>query len=110
MEESKFMVKVEITEDKIYNIITFQTDSSDIRQYLEEKLLGILVPSLQQLIKRYFVESQDNTNNISHELLCDDSNPINYLAMELMRNHPKYNHRVTQHPYYRKLMEHHSNK
>ncbi len=88
--EAEFMVKVDVTDNNLFEGLAFRANSTENQQYIERELLGVLLPSLQQLIERYYDKP---------ESLRTGPNPINYLAMQLMRNHPKHCPRTVGHPY-----------
>jgi Ca2+-binding EF-hand superfamily protein len=88
-----FLVNVTIHDEDIYSYVKFKSKDDD-EFFLQEHVYGILIPSLQQLLKLAEKENE--------EALCD---PINWIAMQLLRKNTKHNNELLNHPYYIKLQE-----
>ncbi|KAF0983230.1 hypothetical protein FDP41_010295 [Naegleria fowleri] len=83
--------------------------------YLEEKLLGVVIPALQDLVKDSSLALQhedttrgDNFNQNEHlkSEIYSKVDPFNRIAMYLVRNNPKYSSEIQNHPYFKLLKEH----
>eukprot|EP01065_Artemidia_motanka_P040618 TRINITY_DN5114_c0_g1_i1.p2 TRINITY_DN5114_c0_g1~~TRINITY_DN5114_c0_g1_i1.p2 ORF type:complete len:148 (+),score=67.75 TRINITY_DN5114_c0_g1_i1:69-446(+) len=73
------------------------------RLFLEEHVLPVLVPALQELLAAV-IEKQ----RAAAQGFADGSplNPIDWLAQYLMRNNPKYSRRLDTHPYVTLIKDH----
>ena len=81
-----------------------QTHDSEQRLWMEENVLGTLVPALQELIQAVRMKQEEEQD--PHAILTPPLNPIDWLASLLMRNNPKHNINATKHPYYQLLQDH----
>eukprot|EP00670_Eutreptiella_braarudii_P004894 CAMPEP_0174283046 /NCGR_PEP_ID=MMETSP0809-20121228/3632_1 /TAXON_ID=73025 ORGANISM="Eutreptiella gymnastica-like, Strain CCMP1594" /NCGR_SAMPLE_ID=MMETSP0809 /ASSEMBLY_ACC=CAM_ASM_000658 /LENGTH=942 /DNA_ID=CAMNT_0015377659 /DNA_START=62 /DNA_END=2890 /DNA_ORIENTATION=- len=97
-------VGMSLLEDRVYSGISFETHDSEQRLWMEENVLGTLVPALQELIQAVRMKQEEEQD--PHAILTPPLNPIDWLASLLMRNNPKHNINATKHPYYQLLQDH----
>lgn len=97
--DPNFLVSISVKESEIYTGIKFEPIDSETQFYLEENLYGVLVPTLQQLL--ILLDARK-------DIIDDDVmiNPLNWLAMQIMRNNVKHNDELKGHPYFKLLNEH----
>jgi len=90
--------------------LNFERDVDECSLFLEENILGVLIPGLQQLIKLYENEEPVSEQEVAFQTVSStiysDIDPLNYLAMFLLRNNPKHSSEINQHPYFKLLQTH----
>eukprot|EP00667_Euglena_gracilis_P001319 EG_transcript_1319 len=93
-----------LLEDRVYSGLRFTAAHDDQRLWLEEHVLGTLMPCLQELIRQVLAKEEEAQNPSAFP--TPPLNPIDWLASLLMRHNPRHNAAATQHPYYRLLQDH----
>lgn len=90
--------------------IAFAGHNSEERFYLEENVLPVLVPALEQLLKELDDKNKQDDNNLGDkdggESIGFQIHPLHWVAQFLMRNNPRHNEIIKQHPYFRLMQDH----
>mmetsp|Transcript_111925 Transcript_111925/g.194326 ORF Transcript_111925/g.194326 Transcript_111925/m.194326 type:complete len:904 (-) Transcript_111925:253-2964(-) len=97
-------VGMTLLEERVYSGIAFESSDNEKRLWMQEHILGTLVPALQELIQAVRMKQEEEED--PNAILTPPIQPIDWLASLLMRNNPKYNLNTTCHPYYQMLQEH----
>eukprot|EP00668_Euglena_longa_P045425 GGOE01061085.1.p1 GENE.GGOE01061085.1~~GGOE01061085.1.p1 ORF type:complete len:1085 (-),score=361.65 GGOE01061085.1:88-3342(-) len=93
-----------LLEGRVYSGLKFVATHDEHRLWLEEHVLGTLMPCLQELIREVLAKEEEARDPSAFP--TPPLNPIDWLASLLMRHNPRHNAAAAQHPYYRLLQEH----
>eukprot|EP01063_Lacrimia_lanifica_P025061 TRINITY_DN32855_c0_g1_i1.p2 TRINITY_DN32855_c0_g1~~TRINITY_DN32855_c0_g1_i1.p2 ORF type:complete len:128 (+),score=46.02 TRINITY_DN32855_c0_g1_i1:43-426(+) len=83
-----------IAEEGIWTELEFRGHEDDRLLYLEQHVYPTLMPALKELL----AEVSGPEDSVAAELKRARINPIDWLAQYLMRNNPKHNTFLHQHP------------
>ena len=107
--EYNFHVEESLGEDET-TIRLAREGGDELSFYLEENILGVLIPAFQSLLKEYSTADPKSEEEQEYEKLkstiYSKIDPINWIAMYLIRNNPKHSKNLENNPYSKLLKEH----
>eukprot|EP00906_Rhabdomonas_costata_P021129 RCo030702 len=103
-------VGVSLLEDEnAYSGITFMTKDPETERWLQQNVMGTLVPCMQELLKAMLRHAEEAAEGPRGRLASPPFNALDWLASLLMRHNPRATRRMATpavHPYQMKLQQH----
>ncbi|KAG2377761.1 hypothetical protein C9374_008846 [Naegleria lovaniensis] len=101
-------------EENSESIVIPRDGGDELSFYLEENLLGVIIPALQELLKdssmvaspEYASDDMKQQEHTKSTNVYSKVDPLSWIAMYLIRNNPKHSSEIQNHPYYKLLKEH----